>query len=294
MTLFLTGSPCRKGQGYFTEDNSFAQAVRSRLPRNPAILLVSAAPDDPDYNKWVKESMQECVDNSSIRYRSFTMLDRSLAPRAKELIDGADLVFLCGGHVPTQNRFFHELKLKDLLKDYDGVIIGCSAGSMNCARKVYSHPELPGESIDPDYRLELDGLGLTEINIVPHLEDISGAMLDGRRLMEDIIIPESRQRAFYTFRDGTYILCENGRETIFGEAYIIENCRMRKICDDGQTFILTHMLFEQGVFVTPVIAPAVPSQDTLIRVALMATHTRQQVDYAVDKIYSCFKQLQIL
>lgn len=64
--------------------------------------------------------------------------------------------------------------------------------------------------------------------------------------------------------------------------------------DNDKTFILTHMLFEQGVFVTPVIAPAVPSQDTLIRVALMATHTRQQVDYAVDKIYSCFKQLQIL
>lgn len=243
MTLFLTGSPCRKGQGYFTEDNGFAQAVRSRLPKNPAILLVSAAPDDPDYNKWVKESMQECVDNSSIRYRSFTMLDRSLAPRAKELIEGADLVFLCGGHVPTQNRFFLELNLKDLLKDYDGVIIGCSAGSMNCARKVYSHPELPGESIDPDYRLELDGLGLTEINIVPHLEDISGAMLDGRRLMEDIIIPESRQRAFYTFRDGTYILCGNGRETIFGEAYIIENCRMRKICDDGQTYRFMNFIF---------------------------------------------------
>lgn len=64
--------------------------------------------------------------------------------------------------------------------------------------------------------------------------------------------------------------------------------------DNEKTFILTHMLLEAGVFVTPVIAPAVPSEDTLIRVALMATHTRQQVDFAVDKIYSCFKQLNIL
>ena len=66
------------------------------------------------------------------------------------------------------------------------------------------------------------------------------------------------------------------------------------IRDNDKTFMLTHMLFEEGVFVTPVIAPAVPSEDTLIRVALMATHTHQQIDYAVDKIYKCFKQLQIL
>ena len=66
------------------------------------------------------------------------------------------------------------------------------------------------------------------------------------------------------------------------------------IRDQDKTFLLTHMLLEQGVFVTPVIAPAVQSEDTLIRVALMATHTREQVDYAVDKIYNSFKKLEIL
>ncbi len=64
--------------------------------------------------------------------------------------------------------------------------------------------------------------------------------------------------------------------------------------DNDKTFMLTHMLLEDGLFVTPVIAPAVPSEDTLIRVALMATHTKAQVDYAVDKIYQNFKKLQIL
>lgn len=243
MTLFITGSPCRKGEGWFTEDNGFAQAVRDRLPERPAILLVSAAPDDPGYNRHVKESMRECVERSHIMFHSFIMLDRSQVHKAKELIDAADLIFLCGGHVPTQNRFFNELNLRELINEFKGVVIACSAGSMNCADKVYSHPELPGESLDPSYRRELRGLGLTGINIVPHLEDISGAMLDGRRLLQEIIIPDSRQRAFYAFRDGTYILCENGRETIHGEAYIIENCRMRKICDDGQTYNFMNFIF---------------------------------------------------
>ncbi|KWW29306.1 MAG: putative 8-amino-7-oxononanoate synthase [bacterium P3] len=64
--------------------------------------------------------------------------------------------------------------------------------------------------------------------------------------------------------------------------------------DNEKTFILTHMLFDAGVFVTPVIAPAVPSEDTLIRFALMATHTHRQIDAAVEKIYGCFKKLEIL
>jgi 8-amino-7-oxononanoate synthase len=66
------------------------------------------------------------------------------------------------------------------------------------------------------------------------------------------------------------------------------------IRDTEKTFILTHMIFEEGVFVTPVIPPAVPSEDTLIRFALMATHTHQQIDFAVEKIYKCFKQVSVL
>lgn len=66
------------------------------------------------------------------------------------------------------------------------------------------------------------------------------------------------------------------------------------IRDNDKTFLLTHMIFDEGVFVTPVIAPAVPSEDTLIRFALMATHTHEQIDFAVDKIYKCFKQVGVL
>ena len=48
------------------------------------------------------------------------------------------------------------------------------------------------------------------------------------------------------------------------------------------------------VLVTPVIAPAVPEEDVLIRFALMATHTFEQVDEAVEKITLAFKDAGIL
>ena len=64
--------------------------------------------------------------------------------------------------------------------------------------------------------------------------------------------------------------------------------------DNDKTFMLTRDLFEEGIFVNPVIAPAVAPQDTLIRFSLMATHTKEQIDVAFDKIGKCFKKLGII
>ncbi|MCF0168229.1 MAG: hypothetical protein HUJ93_06290, partial [Bacteroidales bacterium] len=139
MTLFLTGSPCKKGEDHFTSEEGFLEKVkcevasvcRNRRRKLPRILLISAAPDDKEYNVAVFKSMRECIERSGIACSKICMLDRKLAPKTEELVADADLVFLCGGHVPTQNAFFCEIELRKILKDYKGVIIGCSAGSMN-------------------------------------------------------------------------------------------------------------------------------------------------------------------
>ncbi|MDY5968946.1 MAG: aminotransferase class I/II-fold pyridoxal phosphate-dependent enzyme, partial [Bacteroidales bacterium] len=64
--------------------------------------------------------------------------------------------------------------------------------------------------------------------------------------------------------------------------------------DDPKTFKVTRMLLDEGVFVNPVVSPAVPPKDTLIRISWMATHTVDDVDFAVDKIVKCFKKLDLL
>lgn len=65
------------------------------------------------------------------------------------------------------------------------------------------------------------------------------------------------------------------------------------IRDDIKTFKLTAMLQEMGVFVNPVISPAVASEDSLIRFSLMATHTKAQVDEALDKLEQVAKALDV-
>ena len=64
--------------------------------------------------------------------------------------------------------------------------------------------------------------------------------------------------------------------------------------DMEKTFMVTKMLFDEGVFVNPVIPPACSPEDTLIRFSLMATHTKEQIDIAVDKLIKCVKALDLI
>ena len=66
------------------------------------------------------------------------------------------------------------------------------------------------------------------------------------------------------------------------------------IRDDNKTFTITKMLFEEGIFVNPVVPPAVSPNDTLIRFSLMATHTFEQIDYAIDHIEKIFREMEVL
>ncbi len=65
------------------------------------------------------------------------------------------------------------------------------------------------------------------------------------------------------------------------------------IRDDFKTFKLTKLLLDQGVFVNPVVSPAVPSTSSLIRFSLMATHTLDQIQEAIDKIYNISTQIGV-
>jgi len=66
------------------------------------------------------------------------------------------------------------------------------------------------------------------------------------------------------------------------------------IRDDIKALQLTQNLLAEGVFVNPVVSPAVPKEDCLIRYSLMATHKKEQVEISIDKISKASKKLGIL
>ena len=68
----------------------------------------------------------------------------------------------------------------------------------------------------------------------------------------------------------------------------------RYIRDTDKTFMITKELYDDGIFVNPVIPPACSADSTLIRFSLMATHTHAQVDIAIDKLTKVFKKYEVI
>ena len=64
--------------------------------------------------------------------------------------------------------------------------------------------------------------------------------------------------------------------------------------DVDKTFLVTKLAYDAGVFINPVIPPACAPQDTLVRFALMATHTKDQVDQAIEILKTIFMDMDLL
>lgn len=229
MTYFLTSSPCVVGSPALNPVNGFVEELQKALPGPCAALFICSDPDQPSLTYGFAEDMRDSFAQIGVTFTDAAVLERENQNQCGELVAGADLIFLVGGHVPTQNLFFQEIGLREKLNDWDGVIVGISAGSMNAADVVYVQPEEPGEAIDPEFQRFATGLGLTKIMLLPHYQMVKDNMLDGMRLYEDITYSDSMGHKFYVLVDGSYILGKDGREELRGEAYLIENGELTQI-----------------------------------------------------------------
>lgn len=237
MKYFLTSSPSVAMDGAINPANGFLDRLGQALGYHPIhALFVTTYPDDMPWSEHCSVCMCQAFEEVGFQFASYELLDRRTAPRVEELMRDCDFLILGGGHVPSQNAFLHDLDMPRLIKRFNGVVLGISAGSMNCARIVYAQPEEPGEALDANYARFLPGLGLTEVQILPHYHLCKEMQVDGFKVYDDIAMPDSflMQRRFYVFPDGTYLLGEQGMETIYGEFLLIENGVMRRVAGDGQ------------------------------------------------------------
>ena len=109
---------------------------------------------------------------------------------------------------------------------------------MNSAVTVYAQPELEGESVDPAYERFLPGLALTRRMLLPHYNTVKYDILDGRRVIEDITLPDSRGREFIAIPDGSFLHSKDGVETLYGEAVLISDGKRVRLCGPGETYVL--------------------------------------------------------
>lgn len=240
MILFLTSSPCSNQvpEGVdlpcvLNRANYFTSKLHWHWKPNTQCLIISADPYAFERNDEMVETFAGMFLLRGLSLQDIAVCDARNEDDIRDLVEESDVIILAGGHVPTQNAFFARIGLRALLREFRGIVIGISAGTMNCADVVYAQPEEEGEALDPNYKRFIRGLGLTTINVLPHYQQVKDVILDGKHLFRDITCPDSMGRRFYALVDGSYILIEYGRVILYGEAYLVENGKIRQISKAG-------------------------------------------------------------
>ena len=221
----------------FGNDNKILDNIKKYVKKYDNLLFVASDEFNNEGTDLYANLAFESFDKT-LPFKNYYILDSRTEDIADKLIKEADLIFLCGGHVPTQNQFFNNINLKEKIKNTDALIIGGSAGSMNMADVVYCPPELEGEAIDPNFKNEYKGLGLTNLQIFPHYDEIKDDLVDGIHVMNEIIIPkDSYKYDIYAINNGSYILIDD-KNYLYGEAYLIKDGKVEKINDNDKVKVI--------------------------------------------------------
>ena len=239
MKLYITSSPFVDGadRAIMDPQNGLIKRLKQALPPYCRCLYICSSPDRRDLNCTFGADVFQIFAQEGMAFSHYAVLDGNNFYEAKKLVMESDLIVLAGGHVPTQNAFFHKIRLRSLLRDYSGVVLGISAGSMNMAGIVYAQPEEAGES-RPEYQRFIPGLDLTNIQILPHYQKAKHYTVDGLHLYREITLPDSMGNCFYALPDGSFIYQDENRQLLCGEAYRIRNGVMEQLTKTGETLEL--------------------------------------------------------
>ena len=235
MKLFITSSPFVDGadRPLMDPQNGLINRLKQALPPYCRCLYICSSPDRRDLNCTFGADVFQIFAQEGMPFSHYAVLDGDNFYEARKLVGESDLIILAGGHVPTQNAFFHKIRLPELMQNYGGVVLGISAGSMNMAGEVYAQPEEPGES-GPDYERFIPGLGLTDVNILPHHQKVRDYLVDGLRLFEDITFPDSMGRCFFALPDGSYIYQDSEHLLLCGKGYSVCDGVITQLTEDEE------------------------------------------------------------
>jgi dipeptidase E len=219
------------------QTNGLLETLKKIWINNAKVLIICGSPYEYEKNDSIYFCLKEAFPMSGLSISVIEKCD-DRNQNIIEKLGEMDVVVLAGGHVPTQNLFLKQLKLKERLLEYKGIVAAWSAGAMNCAKKVYAGPELEGEAINPLYERWIDGIGITNVTIFPHFQSLQDVYLDGLRVIEDITFADSMGHEMIALNDGSYLFIEDEHETLYGNAYLIKNGKLKQICKENESIVL--------------------------------------------------------
>lgn len=211
--------------------NHFMDKLKEEAQKVDSFVFVASDPDNYEKTSTYSNLIVESLKLEGYNVTTVTVLDHRFTEDAKSAVLNADLLFFMGGHVPTQNKYMKELKLKNILSDYNGVVVGQSAGSMNCSENVYVQPEYEQDAV-PNFQKQISGLGLTKIVVMPHINKAKEDEFEGKTVW-DMCLEDSVKYPHYGIADSGFIEIKDGVATLYGEGYTFNNGKVAKICENG-------------------------------------------------------------
>ncbi len=155
----------------FDTENAFghglAKMFKNELRSTDSVVYV---PGDPEKIEKVRNKyvpiFREHFKREQIIFKNETIISKDMQPKiAQEKVKNASFIMLMGGDPLKQKNLCESLGLLDILKNYDGVMLGVSAGAMLMSKYIII---IPCSDEYPKFHIE-DGLNLDNISIYPHI-----------------------------------------------------------------------------------------------------------------------------
>ena len=234
MTIFLTSIVPYYKKGIFgirfpakiDNTNDFLTNLTKSLKNTNRFVFVANDPDDYIKNDKRAKMMKKSFAKSGLKFKETIVLDHRNSSKAKEIVDGADLVILSGGACLRQLKFFEAMSLASILANFNGVIVGVSAGAMNLGKIVANFPENDMGKDEPRW---LEGMGLYNGIIIPHFDGVFYQFQLEFDTVQEYILPMSDWHDFIAIPNLAYIMIDENGEKIFGDAYKISKRNVIKI-----------------------------------------------------------------
>jgi dipeptidase E len=215
--------------------NGLIGQLLQNLDNNKGIVFIPSDFEDVEKIKLYSTLLFEALRLSGIDFDNYYVVDINNQTELANKLANSSMVYLSGGETYQQNQYFQNINLKELLKNYTGIIMGQSAGSINLADNVYDSPESEEAISKPSH---FKGLEKTNINIEPHFVLSTEDFDNDEVFHRNEILKESKLRPLYALCDTSHIFDNGEKQILYGEGYLLSGGVISKLSNHGEIYII--------------------------------------------------------
>ena len=216
MTAYVLLSGFDKN-GFF---DTVSKNLKNIITDTKNLLFIASNPEVFDKTDNYSQRIFNFFKDIEIDFESYTVLDKRMSDdEQKKSFSKTSCIFLMGGETLTQYEYLKQQNLIEYLLDYNGVIIGLSAGAINMAeRSVIANPNYSPVRI-------YNGIGLADITVIPHFHEITADYI------KEEILPLTYDSTIYGLYDDAIISVNNRTKKHSGTIYKLKQGNMKLLSD---------------------------------------------------------------